>query len=142
MSDDYDVSLYVEYNNTREYRNVIRKIFKMDMKKMEEEVNNEYETEGMDEETKDELLYDNEKSIYMMDKVFDLTKNNALFLKLYELAAAKMLSCDHLIGECILFSYDYLYFFHLCLCRFIKNPEDFNEDCIEYIQLKEKLKKK
>lgn len=142
MSDVYNTNIQISYSNTCEYRNAIRILFKMDIQKLLKKFNDEYCTETIDEETKDELLYDNEKAVIVMDKIFDLTKNNKLFTHLYELAAARMLSNDHLIGECILFSYDYLYLYHPCLCVYINNPLDFNEKCPYYIELLQKLQKK
>jgi hypothetical protein len=133
---NYNVSkLFLEYKNTQEYRQTIREVF--NMKNMDE-----LKDPDFDDETNDELDYESQKIDESMNKLFQQTKDNVLFQTLYDLAAAKMISLDRTIGQCILFSYDFLYLFHPCLCVFIVSPQEFNETCEYYIQLKEKLEKR
>jgi len=133
---NYNVSkLLLEYKDNIEYRKTIREIFKM--KNLEENYD-----EDFDEETNDEINYDSKKIIKTMDELYEYTKDNNLFQILYDLAAAKMISLDRTIGQSVLFSYDYLYLFHACLCVFIVLPNDFNENCHYYLELKEKLEKR
>jgi hypothetical protein len=96
----------------------------------------------IDEESYDECMFEPESMSQTMDDVYAKTKHLATFQTLYELAAAKMFSTDPSIGLCILFSYDYLYLFHACLCVFFLQPEDFHEKCAYYLQLKERLEKR
>lgn len=139
---DYDLTLQVQYKNNCEYRKMIRNVFKMDMGILEQKMNDTYESEDLDEETKDELLCDLEKMYIVLDKWMEITRDNPFFLKLYELASEKMFSTDIFIGQSILFSYDYFWLFHPCLCFFYENKNEFNENNKYYIQLKEKLEKK
>lgn len=136
MNDNYNVSkLLIEYKNTKEYRQTIRDIFKM--KHLEENYDSDF-----DDETNDENDYEYKKINKTMDHLYEITKENSLFQILYDLAAAKMISLDRTIGQSILFSYDYLHFFHACLCVFIVSPNEWNENCEYYTQLKEKLEKR
>ena len=133
---NYNVSkLFLEYKTNQEYRKNIREIF--NMKPTPENTDSDF-----DDETNDELDYESKKIEKTMNTLFEQTKNNVLFQILYDLAAAKMISLDRSIGQSILFSYDYLYLFHACLCVFIVSPLEFNENCEYYIQLKEKLEKR
>lgn len=133
---NYNVSkLFLEYKNNQEYRQTIREIF--NMKNIVEQTDSDF-----DDETNDELDYESQKIDKTMDYLFNQTKDNVMFQSLYDLAAAKMISLDRTIGQSILFSYDYLYLFHACLCVFIVSPTEFNEQNEYYIQLKEKLEKR
>jgi hypothetical protein len=136
---DYDFSnLLIEYKDNREYRKILRKLFKMDCSNIAENLENYV----IDEESYDEFMFEPECITKTMDVIYEKTKNLILFQVLYDLAAAKMFSIDPSVGLCILFSYDYLYLFHACLCIFYFQNEDFNENCPYYIQLKEKLEKR
>lgn len=133
---NYDVSkLLLEYKNNKEYRQTIRDIFKM--KHLEENYDSDF-----DDETNDENDYEYKKVNQTMEQLYEITKDNSLFQILYDLAAAKMISLDRTIGQSVLFSYDYLYLFHACLCVFIVSPNEWNENCEYYKQLKEKLEKR
>lgn len=124
---------YLEYNTNEEYRKNIREVFSMNCSQIDI-------IEDIDEESKDELLYDENTMNKEMDNIYNLTKDNNLFIHLYELAAARMFSTDRTIGECVLFSYDFFYLFHPCLCLFINYPEDFTENNSLYLQLLSKIK--
>ena len=133
---NYNVSkIFLEYKTNQEYRKNIREIF--NMKPAPENTDSDF-----DDDTNDELDYESQKIEKTMNELFEQTKNIVLFQTLYDLAAAKMISLDRYIGQSILFSYDYLYLFHACLCVFIVSPIEFDEKCEYYIQLKEKLEKR
>ena len=83
-------------------------------------------------ENDDTLYFDEELIMKNMDILFIRTKENPLFQNLYDLAAAKMFSTDRTVGQCILFSYDYLADFYECLYIFISSPEEFTENCLVY----------
>jgi hypothetical protein len=91
--------------------------------------------ETLDDETRDEISYDDNSANKTLDYVFELTKLHPLFNTVYLSAAAKMISTDTSIGIAVLFSYDYFEEFHKCIVLFIQTPELFTEDCLEYIAL-------
>lgn len=136
----YDTSNpYFEYKTNADYRQCMRSLFTMDTESILKELKEKYETDSMDEESLDELLYSSDNVMNTIDKIFEITKSNPLFHSLYLDAAAKIISLDPSMGQIILFSYNYLYLYHPCLCVFLQSPEDFTETCIPYIQLKNKL---
>ena len=126
----------VSYTNDLEYRAWIRKIFCMQMPNDAETAD---QFEGMDEVSKDELLYDENAVMKALDFVYAKTRNKKLFKELYDLGAATMLSTDRSIGLSVLFSYDYMSHFHKCVICFLKTPENFNETNESYLYLKKKL---
>lgn len=128
--DRYNLDKDVYYTNNTEYRQCLRELFNM-------ECSHNPELEGIDEETKDELLYDENTMSSIMDEIYNATKKNDLFNELYDLAAARMFSTDRTIGQAVLLSYDYLCFFHNCLANFIKGDFDNNNEF--YLLLKNKL---
>jgi len=122
------------YTTNAEYRQCLRELFKMNPDICKSNI-----SENWDEETNDEMLYDNNAVSKMMDYVYDNTKHNIIFQQLYDKAAARMLSQDREIGLCILFSYDFLLQFHPCLVDFLNSPDTFNKANPNYIVLNEKL---
>jgi hypothetical protein len=117
----YNFSLAsIKYDNDDEYRRVFCQLF----------------MGGISDE---ELYFDDTLIIEIMDCLFTYTEQNDLFQKLYDLAASKMFSTDRTIGQCILFSYEFLSYFHPCLCTFADTPEQFTENCKAYKDLMEKL---
>lgn len=128
-----------QYNDNKGYRNSLRVLFNMDSNNYMDKVNEIRSTEQLDDETEDEICYDEESSTKMMDLIYEKTKDNVLFHELYVLAAGRFLSEDPLIGEAVLFCYDYLQLFILCLVDYLKSPNDFNKDNINYINLLKKL---
>ena len=120
------------YENDEQYRKCLRSIFNM-----KENIQNELD---IDEVSLDELNYDCGAAEKSMDFIFDKTKNNILFQKLYDCAAAKMLSTNRSIGLAVLFSYDNLKNFHLCICDFMKHPDRFNEKSTSYIDMYNTIK--
>jgi len=126
---------YIEYNTTEEYRAHIRIIFKMDCESKRKEIQEIYG--DLDKESLDELLYDENQMISVMDQLYKFTEQHPQFQELYSLAAAKMLSEDRTIGQAVICCYDFFYLFHPCLCTFIENPESFNESCPYFIQLRD-----
>jgi hypothetical protein len=130
LYNNYNINKDVYYTNNKEYRQCMRELFNMkcvihpDM-------------EGMDEETIDELTYDEQTMSVIMDEIYNATKNNDIFNELYDLAAATMFSTDRTIGQAVLLSYDYLCFFHNCLGSFLKGNFDNKNEY--YLLLKMKL---
>ena len=102
----YNFDLNIQYNNNFEYRNCLRQLFFMDYKLPDN-------LKDIDAETQDEYNYDEECISSTMSLLFSYTKDNTYFNKLYDMAASKMISTNREIGQAVLFSYDYLIFFHL-----------------------------
>lgn len=138
MNQIYDTSTpLIEYNTTEEYRAHIRIIFKMDCEPRRKEIQEIYG--DLDKESLDELLYDENQMILVMDQIYQMTEHHPQFQELYRLAAAKMLSEDRAIGQAVICCYDFFYLFHTCLCTFIENPHMFHETCPYFVQLRDKL---
>ena len=76
--------------------------------------------DDLDEETIDELLFDNNIMSTCMDFIYDKTKDSNYFKELYLIGASKMFSQDPQIGLVILFSYDFFNYFHLVLVDYLK----------------------
>jgi len=127
----------ISYSNNAQYRQCIRIIFNMDVNVYQTKINT-LETDvndTFDDETRDELSYDNDSASKILDYVFSITKTNELFNKLYISAAANMISTDPQIGIAVLFSYDYFELFHNCVRLFTQTPDKFNTECNEYLSL-------
>ena len=100
------------------------------IKHLEEELGDDF-----DKETRDEIEYDEDSAALMMQYIRNQTKHLPIFQRLYEMAAARFLSRDHEIGVAILYAYEYLPFFHKCVCIFLNNPADLTEETQEYSEL-------
>lgn len=134
----YPIHLIVpKYTTNTGYRQCLRQIFQMNkdnypdsIKQLEDELGAEF-----DKETRDEIEYDEESAGLMMQYIRNQTKHLPIFQRLYELAAARFLSRDHEIGVAILYAYEYLPFFHKCICIFLTNPADLTETTPAYKSL-------
>jgi len=103
----------------------------MDISKLEEK----YAFLKMDDnESYDELLYDEDAMKIGMKTILDKTRENILFVELYTLAAGRFLSEDIEIGLCVLLTYDFF-------ADFIKVYEtvDLTDTTEFYINLKNRL---
>ena len=119
-----------QYNCNKSYRKAFREYFNMDIKQIESTINKDY-----DDETIDELLYDEKSTQNKLNEIKNNTENNALFDELYCLAAAKLLSTEKDTGLCILLCYDYFADFVPLYETFLREPDSI-------IPLYEILKKK
>ena len=127
----YNWSMTPNYQNNTEYRQCIRELFFMKpLPDLDSEI---------DEVSRDEMDFDDSSIHKVMDELFQGTREHPLFRELYLLAAARLISENLLMGQAILFSYDYLEVFHHCLVCFFREPGDFNETNVFYIELKRKL---
>jgi hypothetical protein len=139
----YDItSPIIQYYNDTDYRKCIRTIFKMNEEKMKSQLNKLYDLSDMDPITIDEYMIDVPLMENAMKLLFNATSKHKLFCNLYDLAAAKMFSTNREIGQSILFSYDYVYLFHPCVCIFLTSPNQFNENLEYYNELVVTLQKK
>ena len=130
MEIQYNFEKDISYTSNEEYRKCMRELFSMNTVEI---------TDDIDEETKDEMDYDDATISIAMGKLFDYTKTNERFQELYDLAAALMFSIDREIGQVVLFSYDNLPLFHLCLASFHREPLGFHENNTYFLALKKKL---
>lgn len=120
---------FPKYENNQEYRFCIRQVFQMDSSIYQTNIDalKSHNQEELDKETEDELSFDEDAMKRGMDYIYLRTKQNALFQKIYSLAAAKMISMDLEIGLAVCFSYDYFQCFHNCLVMYLENPDSFLE---------------
>jgi len=93
--------------------------------------------EELDQETRDELAYDEVAVNKTVDYVLDCTKDVPEFEELYKMAARRMMSEDPEIGIAILFSYDYMQRFHQCLIEFFQGR--WSKDSESYRELVKQL---
>jgi len=128
----YNYDYEVKYSNDHEFRMALRNLFQMNLKKYDEDI---------DLITNDENNYDDEAVTKVLNYIFLLTKNSTSFMELYTNAAALMLSTDPSIGLSILFSYDYLKDFHVCLKSFKADPSKFGQEHPSYKKIKNRLVK-
>lgn len=123
------------YSNSKEYRESIRSFFKMKI----DEIESEIKQYNYDEETNDELLFDDAAINIGMTNILEKTNGNLLFDELYSLAAAKMFSLDRETGLCILLSYDFFSDFYNLWEFYNDNPIDFSETTECFVLLKHRL---
>jgi hypothetical protein len=115
------------YNNNQQYRQALRSFFNM-------------ECTGSDDESEDELLFDNTHILSTLDRLYEDTYRYPLFSDIYELAAACFISTDKKIGLTILFSYDYFSDFYLLLYDLNRNgPESIDFKHVYYMKLRKLL---
>ena len=133
----YPTDLVLNYTNTTEYRKCLREIFQMKSENFT--INKNTYEEPPDEESADELAYDEESTGKVMDFIYSQTSQNPLFQNVYDLAAGFMLSNDRNIGLTVLFSYDYLKEFHDCLVGYLRTPDLFTKENSRYLELLTKL---
>ena len=132
MTIKYNTSLEIVYTNNAEYRECIRKLFHM--KYVWPSANL---PDDLEEETRDEMNYDETQMTETLDKLYSLTEHHQLFQELYDLAAARMFSTDRPTGQAILLSYDFLWIFHKVMCVFLLSThlEESNESYLELKRL-------
>jgi hypothetical protein len=127
------------YDNNKGYRQCLRELFQMNKANYQEKINEIRSREELDEETEDEISYDDSAAEKFMDEIYEKTKHNSLFKDIYKIAAAKFFSEDETIGLVVLFSYDFMSLFISCLVDYLKSPDDFNKENNKYIALLKKI---
>jgi len=118
------------YDDSASYRQCLRNMFEMNEKIPHTEI---------DDITNDENNYDEESMSKAMDIVYEKTRDNVLFQKLYQHGAEKMFSVEKEIGMAVLCSYDYFHLFHMCLQDFFLQSSQFNEENESYKRLIHKI---
>ena len=123
------------YTTNKEYRQCIRDFCKMICEDKMIQLD-------IDEESRDEQLYDGIACQKMMDFIFEKTKDIPLWQHLYDKAAGKFISTDREIGLSVLFSYDFFWDFKNCWNSFLNTSEmndngleSFNENDVFYKSL-------
>lgn len=133
----YQMSYIPKYENNFQYRQCLRDVFSMDVTKNPPKWD-EMDPD-LDEETRDELVYECGAISLGMDYIYTATKDNKALNQLYLDAAGLMLSQSPDIGLSILFAYDYFVDFHNCLRVFFENPSMFSESIPEFQKIKKKI---
>ena len=130
----YPVEEIIHYNDDKEYRQCIRRVFAMVCRSI---VTPEM-VANIDETTLDEYDHDQETMAKFLDRIYDNTIHHNILQDFYKKAAAFMLSEDPSIGLAILFSYDYFKLFHLVLCDFFRDGV-INQETVSVINLQKKM---
>jgi len=131
----YPLDKKIQYGTNEQYRICFRELCKM------KPIVIDSSSTELDEETIDEQDFDMDAASKTMDYIWEQTKSHLLFHKLYEKAAAIMLSENKEIGLSIMISYDYLDVFHACFCEFMRDPVFFSESNVFYLLVLERFKK-
>lgn len=139
MEQKYPIHIPVQYTSTKQYRECIRQVFSMDRTKIAKNIQHieNHNQEKLDDVTRDEAEYDEDAAKAMLEFVYNETIHIAEFKELYEKAAARMFSTDDTIGQAVLCSYDYFYYYHACLVEFFQ--QRFSTDFVEYRELLKRL---
>ena len=116
--------ILISYNSNTEYRQCLRDVFQMEPTMPPIDAD-----EVLDDETKDELMYESDAINRGLDEIFAITHNEPIFQKMYEIAAGQMLSQDPNIGLAVLCSYDYFAMFYTCVVDYVKQRPSFAENC-------------
>lgn len=74
--------------------------------------------------------------------IVEHTKSDACMHKLYEKAAARILSTDIDRGAILLFSHTAFFLFHRCIHAFFYHPDQWNEQNENYKELMRRMSKK
>lgn len=122
MTINYGFEIDPIYTNDAEYRKCIRDLFRMKNVDVEGDI---------DDISRDEMDYDEDSINTVMAQLYELTKNNAHFQELYDLAAAKLMSIDRETGQVVLFSFQYMWLYHKCLAAFYHNDPSFQSIILE-----------
>jgi len=120
---------WVYYEDNKTYRETIRKIFKFDE-------SNYVSHEEIDEESKDELMFDGNQMEKGMEHLYAITKDQPLFYDLYILAAGCMFSTDPKIGQAVICSYDTLVHYHTIVWFFLHGGFSAVKSCPAYEKLR------
>ena len=129
------LSSTVHYSSNLEYRECIRKIFEFQPNQLSYYADlskTEMDCEQIDAESKDEMDFDSIQMEKGMKEIFDKTKENQLFQKLYLSAAGRMFSIEMEIGQAVLCSYDTFHLYYSCIWHFFKKTRELS-NC-EYYQ--------
>jgi hypothetical protein len=88
----------------------------------------------------DDECYNDDIASFFLDNVFEDTLECDYFSKIYDLAAATMISTDKSVGQVVFLSYQFLLLYHKCLVNYYKNNCIF-ENNSDYEELEESIMK-
>ena len=130
------------YNSNKEYRNVLRIVFRMDSKKVTPyaDFTTEELNETIDDESRDEMQCDMDQIGVCLTEIYKKTKDETIFQNMYKKAAGQMLSEDPTIGQTVLCSYDYFALYYSCLWYYFQAGTTGLETSVEYKRLSEIIK--
>lgn len=130
----YPTGEIVEYSNDLEYRACLRRLFSMTS------LPDNDNFDDIDEISRDEMDFDSDSTSKFIDGIFKITKDNIHFDELFCLAAGVMMSVSPDIGIVVLFSFDTLHVFHLCLSHYLLFPNEPLTDNEYWIKLHKRFK--
>jgi hypothetical protein len=123
----YNYKIAVEYKNNKEYRECFRKTFGLDSEQILNNLRSKYaDFESFEDETKDELMFDEPKVNEIMGEILDKTLYIDEFRELYLKTAGLVISNIPDIGLAVLLAYDYYYEFHAVLAEYFTLLEKYN----------------
>jgi len=130
----------ITYHSNQEYRQWVRILFRFASNIYTNYADITTTTTAMememDDETRDELEFDNEKMKEIMEIIFIATKEHPFFRELYLHAAGRMFSTDLRIGQAVVCAYDTFSWYYTCARHFlINNGIDINSE--NYIKLED-----
>jgi hypothetical protein len=128
----YNIDYDVKYEDNRGYRESMRQVFRMTSSQS-------HLADDLDDESRDELIYDDASISAGLDYLFEATKDVPAFSELFLIGAGRMLSENREIGLAVLLSYDYFELFHLCLRDFFKDSASFSANNPNYVKLWNKI---
>lgn len=130
----------IHYTNTKEYRQVLRQIFDIPVSARtyygDVDIGMYSDVDIEDEETKDELNYDDSLMEKGMEEWFLKTHHQTSFKELYLFAAGRMFSTDLRIGQAVICSYDTFSLYYTCIWWIYHNPTSDITHLEEYKSLK------
>jgi len=117
----YNYKIPVEYIDTTEYRECFRQAFRIDTERILAEMKRIYpQFDEFEEETKDELLFDEPKVNEIMGDILTMTMFAEPFREFYKRAASFVISDVPDIGLAILLAYDFFRDFHSVLVEWFE----------------------
>ena len=134
----YPVYLEGSYSNDTQYRNFMRHLFSMNHNCPWDSTT----VHEIDELSLDEWDYDEFSTTELLDTIYDGTHLIPEFKKLYQLAAATMMSQDNTIGLAVLFSYSFAQLFHKCIIVYLTYNGSNLSELPDFIELRRLLTKK
>jgi len=141
-----DFTIVPHYTTNMEYRETIRKLFRMKQQyriEGNEIIFNDgtiFYRDDIDDESLDEINIDQSRYDDCFKYIWDLTCGITLMVKLYEWAAAKIISVEHDVGIVYLLNYHYLPSFFRLLQKvvngvtIVKGDVDMVKNAMEYAE--------
>lgn len=126
----------IVYSSNQEFREHIRKAFRFDPKEKFTYHGKLAEFEDLDDESKDELMFDSKSLSTSMDILFKATENDSFFQDLYRHAAGRMFSESLEIGQAVVCSYDTFQLYYSCVWFYLHGGSSSLSSSEEFKKLK------